>query len=283
MKLTLLLGLILAAPAAFAAKPTLKDVLGKDLVTEKVRGIYRYACDRTYFEGEGVSVTGGQVEVACLANQRLGLITAPYSFYLYDSFTATNDQPPSNMGERSRGGLFEGGICLKAVARAECNQPPSLRYGLYGERAGVFQVGISLTTKPYGDGNEPTSAFTGFAALPNSQGVCPAGLVKARPWHAQPSSITQGSLGNNPPSSFINNNNVLNDIMVEIERPLPMKVKRAANIIPCTGTSTDPSNPTGSCAGAEFAKARTVQTNVFAATSPVVCVIPPELLEGAIP
>jgi hypothetical protein len=283
MNVTLLLGLLLSHPAA-AATPTLQEVIGADLSTAKVRGIYRYTCDRTFLEGEGVSVLGGEVTVECRANQRLGLITAPYSFYLYDSKTATNDQSASIMDEKFKGSVFPGSICLKNLEKNSCVSAPALRYGLYGERAGIFQVGVALATKPEATREEDvTSQTMGYAAMLSPQGTCPKGLVKARVWLASPSSITDGMLGNNPPSSFINHNNGLDEKLVEAERPLPFKVKRRANLVPCQSTSTNPNRPTGSCADVAFRNARTVQSSVYAATSPVVCVIPTELLEGAIP
>jgi hypothetical protein len=266
------------------ASLTITDVLG-DLNKDKVRGIYRYTCNRFYLEGEGVTVLGGETNVECKANQRLGLISAPYNFYLYDSKTATNEQEASIMGQKGSGSVMEGGICRKQLAKTSCTTSPSLRYGLYGERTGPFQVGIAMTTKPdAAKEDDVVSQTMGFAALPDSAGNCPTGLVKIQPWMAQPQSIIAKSINNsNPPSSFLNNNNVLDEKIVEEAQPSPMLVSRQPNSTPCNGTSTDQNNPTGNCENVSFGGLSVVQSITFSKISPVVCAIPADLLSGVIP
>ncbi|RYZ94389.1 MAG: hypothetical protein EOP11_26430, partial [Proteobacteria bacterium] len=146
MKLLLTLAAIGAgiSGGAMAAKLPIQEIIGKELSPDKVRGIYRYSCFQTYLEGEGVQVLAGETRIDCPANQRLGLIHALYNYYLYDSKTATNDQSASSLSEKSAGALFATGICLKNdLAKASCGFSPSVRYGLYGERAGIFQVGVA--------------------------------------------------------------------------------------------------------------------------------------------
>lgn len=263
---------------------TITDVLG-DLSKDKVRGIYRYTCNRFYLEGEGVTVVGGETNVECKANQRLGLISAPYNFYLYDSKTATNDQEASLMAQKSSGSVMDQPICNKQLAKTTCPTSASLRYGLYGERTGPFQIGIAMTTKPdAAKQDDVVSQTMGFAALPDSAGNCPTGLVKIQPWMAQPQSIIAKSInGTNPPSSFLNNANVLDEKVVEETQPSAMLVSRQPNATPCNGTSTDQANPTGNCVNVSFGGLSTVQSITFSKISPVVCAIPATLLSGVIP
>ncbi|RZA08579.1 MAG: hypothetical protein EOP11_04420 [Proteobacteria bacterium] len=270
---------------------SITDVLG-ELSKDKVRGVYRYSCNRYFFEGEGVFVDAkGDSNNPCLANQRLGIITAPYNYYLYDSKTATNEQPVSIMAEKYTGSVTS--VCNRQLAEIACPTSATLRYGLFGERAGAFQVGIGLTTKPKptneSDSKELTAQTMGFAALPDSAGNCPTGLIKIQPYLAQPQSIIAKGLpgGTNPPSTFINRGGitggVLDEKVVEETTPQPLLVSRQPNAVPCNGTSTDPANPTGNCANAVFGNVSVVQTVTFSPISPVLCAIPPTLLGGVIP
>lgn len=257
----------------------IEDVLG-DLDKNKVRGIYRYSCTRTFFEGEGVVGTN----INPVPNQRLGLITAPYDFYLYSSQTATGEQPASILGEKSPGNVFPNGVLGLQLASATCTGSAAVRYGLYGEKGGPFQVGITMTIKPEPiKENEVIDVLMGYAALPDTAGNCPTGLIKIRPWQAQPQSIIAGSIdGTNPQSNFINNG-TLNNTVVEETQPAAMAINRAKNATPCNGTSTDANNPTGWCKNATFQPSVPVQTAVYSPLSPVVCAIPSNLLSGVIP
>jgi hypothetical protein len=264
---------------------TITDVLG-GLDQKKVRGIFRYTCNRTFFEGEGVSAT----EVACPALQKLGIISAPYSFYLYNSYTATNNQPPGNLGDKSSGMVFDKLICARQFTKTICNTSPELRYGLYGEQNTLFSVGITMTSIPdaptgtASGTNTNTNVQVGYAALPDTAGNCPTGLVKVRPWVAQPASIIQGSIdGTNPPSNFLNQGNSLNNTQVEADQPSAFQVSRQSNATRCRDTSTDQNDPTGSCVAASFNGISIVQTVAYRELSPVVCAIPSNLLSGVIP
>lgn len=251
---------------------TIEDVIG-DLDKAKVRGIYRYACARTFFEGEGVSAT----EVTCPQGaapqdgQALGLITANYNFYLY------NSQSGGNIGSKQSDAPYEDLICERQFTKLACSGAPDLRWGLYAEKAGPFQVGITMTANASGAA-DATSIY-GFAALPDSAGNCPSGLIKVRPWQAQPPSIVQGSLGGNPPSSFVNINNNLNNVVVEESSPAAFTVTRQPN----TGLDNPNgrcSHTTGSCVLAKFAGSYTPVSVNYTSLTPVVCVIPSNLLSG---
>jgi hypothetical protein len=247
----------------------LSEITG-GLDNAKVRGIYRYSCTRTFLEGEGVS----PLQVSCPPSQRLGLIEANYQFYLY------NSQMGGNLHEKGSGSVYEFPVCERQIEKFRCNSTPELRWGLYGERNGIFQVGITLTARPEGD--YATSIY-GFAALPDLAGNCPAGLVKIRPWVAQPESITEGSLdGLNPPSSFVNQNNSLNNTLLELAPPANFQVLRMASKTPCEAQHSDPApRPApGSCRNAEFRGAALAKESGYTALSPVVCAIPSEALQG---
>lgn len=238
----------------------LEDVIGPTLSKSKVRGIFKYSCARTFFEGEGVS----ESQIACVPGQRLGVISARYNFYIFRSGEDRNE-----MGGDT---AFESPICGRnSFLKTQCTgNTPELRYGLYKDSVAPFVVGITLTRAPEGDN---LSTNYGFAAVPDSSGACPPGLEKARPWLAQPASITEGSLdGMNPPSSFINANNSLNNTLVETTQPQNFLVTRQANAVPCDAT--------GDCTGAEFAGSQQAQSVMYIALTPTVCVIPPSLLDG---
>jgi hypothetical protein len=249
---------------------TLEDVIG-DLDKAKVRGVHRYSCTRTFFEGEGVSASA----VDCPPEQRLGLITAAYTFYIY------NSQLGGNMSEKGSNSAYEQPICERQFNKLTCDGTPDLRWGLYAEKTGPFQVAISMTANPEG---ENATGVYGFAALPDSGGNCPTGLVKIRPWEAQPQSIIAGSIdGTNPPSSFVNQTNNLNDRQVEISQPSGFVVRRQANPnTPATrcapANSADPAP--GSCRNVVFGGSVTQQTVTYTGITPVVCAIPKDLMSG---
>ena len=178
---------------------SLEDVIGR-LPKEKVRGVFRYSCERTFFEGEGVSAS----QISCVPHQHLGVISARYHFYTYRS------------GEDA---IFPGGdaafpapICGRSnFLRLQCTgNPPELRFGLYKENVGPFAVGMQMTRAPE---CEDLTRNYGYAALPDSSGLCPLGLVKARPWVARP--VTMSDL----PSNFVNEAGSLNDTVVEVNKP----------------------------------------------------------------
>lgn len=253
---------------------TLQEVIG-DLNVAKVNKIYRYSCQRTFFEGEGVSsqCSGGSTScINCLpaVAQKLGVIMATYEYYLFEN--------KEGVGNRSKKFVssFWPGICARPdaeFARAQCaTSTPTVRYGLYGTRSSPFTISVTMTSAP--EGSEKEQVY-GFAATPDSAGNCPTGLIKVRPYVAQPPSITAGSLdGINPSSNFLNlGDGLLNNIVIETTKPADFNVLRQPNQTPCALA-------TGSCAAATFGGISTATTTAYSELSPVICVIPDTLLTG---
>ena len=242
---------------------TLEDVLGNNLTKTKVRGIFKYSCNRTFFEGEGVAAS----QITCAPGQHLGVIGATYNFYVFRSGEDRN--------ETGGDSAFPADICQRnSFLKIQCTgNTPDLRYAFYKDAVEPFVVGISMTRAPEG---ENLSANYGFAALPDSAGNCPTGLIKVRPWVAQPASIIPtgpNCPADGCPSSFINTNNTLNNTVVEQTQPANFVVTRQPNQTPCDGT-------TGSCLGASFGGIITQQSVAYTGLTPVVCAIPPGLLSG---
>lgn len=242
---------------------TIEDVLGTSLSKTKVRGIFRYNCNRTFFEGEGVAAS----QITCAQGQHLGVIGASYNFYVFRSGEDSNESGGDT--------AFPADICGRNnFLKIQCTgNTPELRYAFYKESVEPFVVGITMTRAPEG---ENLTASYGFAALPDSAGNCPTGLIKVRPWVAQPASIIPS--GNNCPadgcpSSFINTGNALNNTVVEKDQPSNFIVTRQPNQTPCDAGS-------GSCTGASFGGTIQAQSVAYTALTPVVCAIPVDLLTG---
>ena len=242
---------------------TIEDVLGSSLSKTKVRGIFRYSCNRTFFEGEGVAAA----QITCSPGQHLGVIGASYNFYVYRSGEDRNESGGDS--------AFPADICQRnSFLKIQCTgNTPDLRYGFYKDSVEPFVVGISMTRAPEG---ENLSANYGFAALPDSAGNCPTGLIKVRPWVAQPASIIPTGPdcpADGCPSSFINTNNALNNTVVEQTQPANFVVTRSPNATPCDSGS-------GSCVAATFGGQVVHQSVAYTGLTPVVCAIPPGLLTG---
>jgi hypothetical protein len=245
---------------------TIEDVLGPNLVKTQVRGIFSYSCSRTFFEGQGVSASA----ISCVANQNLGVISASYNFYTYksgvDSNTSGGDIP------------FTADICKRTnFLKIQCTGTlPVLHYGFYRTSASPFVVGITMTRAPEaGTGDtQPLTDTYGYAALPDSAGNCPIGLIKVRPWIAQPASIVPASgtcPTNGCPTSFINTGN-LNNTVVEAAQPANFVVTRQPNQTACSAT--------GDCTNATFNGVQNAESVAYTSQTPVVCAIPPGLLSG---
>ncbi len=129
-----------------------------------------------------------------------------------------------------------------------------------------------MTRAPEG---ENLTASYGFAALPDSAGNCPMGLVKVRPWQAQPASLVPTGPqcpAYGCPSSFINTNNSLNNTVVETAQPTNFVVTRQPNATACAND--------GKCNNATFGGQYQAQSVAYTALTPVVCAIPPALSNG---
>ena len=146
----------------------------------------------------------------------------------------------------------------------------------YKDATDPFVVAIQMKRAPTG---ENLTANYGFAALPDSAGNCPTGLIKVRPWVAQPASIvpTGPNCPNDGcPSSFINSNNSLNNTVIESVQPSNFIVFRQPNVVPCAGAGTT----AGDCTTAAFGGQLQAQSVAYTAFTPVICAIPPNLLTG---
>lgn len=245
---------------------TLTDVLG-DLDKQKVRKIFRYSCNRTFFEGEGVTPN----TITCAFNQKLGLITASYDFYLFASAL------DGNLADKGGDTAFDTAICgYTAALKISCPTTPTLRYGLYAEQIEPFTVAVTMTSKPEG---AAAGVIYGFAALPDSAGNCPTGLVKVRQHVAQPSSLIQGAptgdcTVNQLSSSFVNNNSLNNTVVEEPSQVTSnFTITRQPNATACDGT--------GDCTSVTFGGQCTAGTASYTALTPIVCAIPQSLASGA--
>lgn len=241
---------------------TLTDVLGT-LPTNGVRAIYHFGCARTFFEGEGVGLT----ELNCPAGQRLGLITATYSAYIYKGATGSNEV------DKQSNTFWEGSVCSRTspFPKFTCDTTAQQIWGLYSTKQSIFQYGITM--KPQFDDAGKTGVY-GYAAGLDSKGRCPLGLVPAWPWVARPPSIIAGSLNNgNPPSNFVQvTTGDLDNTRIELAQPGNFVVQRQPSANHCDGT--------GSCLGATFGGVENATQTTYVRNSPGICVIPKELLTG---
>lgn len=267
-------------PTAFADNPVhipqdlvkLKKILknlNPTLDTREVRRIYEYSCDRTFFEGEGVTPHS----ITCPAYQRLGVISSKYHFYLYQSDSDTNFPAFTTSS-------FNHGICNRTdFLRLYCeNSVPEKKFGLYRQSVAPFFVAVTLTKAP--EGENITSNY-GYAALLNADGSCPEGLVPIRAFRADPESIFMNdpSLGgDNPPSSFVNTNAYLSDVRVGERMLEAQPVYRQKNKERCEGNPPRLGENAGSCRNATFAEKELVRSAAYKSLNPVVCALPPEIL-----
>lgn len=216
-----------------------------------VSEIFSYACTFRFPEGEGVSSDS----ISCLPGQHLGLYEADYRFYLF-----RNDYG-SNFPSRGTAQPFPAPVCGVSLDRYSCEAvEPRLEFGLSARSEGVFNVAVSLVPAPFAGGS-----IMGFAARLNSQGMCPEGLVKIRPYFAYPPSMVSPL-----PSTFINLNGVLNSIQVSATRPEPFPITRIPAKEPCDSKGRC-SAPQGELYVAEVAP--------YSAASPVVCAVPASAIQ----
>jgi hypothetical protein len=182
-----------------------------------VSAVYSYQCTGNFLEGEGISPYAAD----CPANQRLGFIRAKHTAYLFVS------EQESNAHRQKTSEAYSSSICERQVMRLVCDSPKTLEFGLSRKAEGIFQTKVILSP----DFSDNTQVY-GYAAQPESNGGCPAGLVKARFYEARPASITSPL-----PTSFANEYGSQNDRVLHIEgsRFPFFAVHRLANTKPCDG------------------------------------------------
>lgn len=266
-------------------KLSLSQIIG-GLSNKKVRKIMRYSCTRSFFEGEGVT----SAQISCTSGQHLGIITADYDFYLYSS------QVDNNVTKKG-GDTAWPNVCNFPYVplQVNCgNSVPSVRFGLYSESAEPFTVAVSMSAN-----STPTSTEVyGFAALPDSAGNCPIGLIKVRPWVAQPASMVHPT--NCLQSNFINTNGSLNNTIVEEATASPTPTfavtvqpsignidcgvgqtnsGASASTVNCRVTATT-TKGVGDCSEEILDAATVKQTVNYTPLSPIVCAISKDYLNG---
>ncbi len=253
---------------------TAENILG-DLDTKEVRKVFDYSCTRTFFEGSGVS--GGSVN--CGTTPDLGLLQADYKFYLFQGVD-TSIQDNNNLADHPTQPTPLT-YCNRTDTVISCGlQSGTPVFGLLKDPVGIFKTTVFLTSKPDGG-----SSLFGYAALADSDGLCPPGLLAVRAWKANPPSITKNSLGSNPPSSFLNLNGSLDSVIVQAASSTPsdFQVSRSPNADP-SGAS-NPNSPNcdtdnSDCSGAQFAGFSLAVSASYSPQVPIICTLSPTVVTG---
>lgn len=237
-----------------------------------VRKIYRYACSRTFLEGEGVS---RNFTITCLDGMRLAFLLATYNFYL---FSQVNEEQ-NNFSDRANVFYYEGDnnglICGLRIPDYSCGLPENAPiFGLSSIRTELFSLGIIMY--PYPDfeiTDETPIPVYGFAAFPDSKLNCPPGLVKASSRVAVPASHVDQDAENDS-SNFINETGNLNDNLYQIvsESDLSFRLLKRNDSGPCSCDTQECICPNPR-SGTEI-----IQNVPYENRTPVFCVIPKELL-----
>lgn len=236
---------------------TLTEVLGSGVTQDKVRKIYAYTCARTFLEGSGIS--GGSIQ--CVNGMQLASLGANYQFYLFQQVDLSADNFASRVSETFYGQT--GTVCGLVIRRVSCGTQTLLKYGLLASPSAKFPIKISLTAGP----DQPITDF-GYSARTDTNVVCPPGLVKVRQFQAVPSTYTGGN------SNFVNDaQGSLNDNRLDL----------ATTAVP--NFVVQRLGPTGTCDAAGNCPApggslQEIQSVAYNSLNPILCVIPPNLLEG---
>jgi hypothetical protein len=220
---------------------------------KSIAKIYPYRCRRRFVEGEGVTSSAAN----CIAGQHLGFISAEYTFYIFSGLEK------NNFSSKFHESLYENDICgIRNVTRISCDNLTEAEFGLAEKPENAFVIGLYLYTAPAAYGGSESGSVYGYAALPDSQGRCPANLVEARPYMAQPQSQLQPL-----PSSFNNTSNSLNNMVIGTSNRAPrnFEVWRQPSVIPCDAA--------GSCSWPEGGSVL-AQSVRYMPLSPRICVIP---------
>jgi hypothetical protein len=257
---------LLPVKASLTLDEVLKN-LDPSLDEKSVNNIYRYSCEKTFFEGEGVTSD----KINCLPGQHLGTIQTEYYYNLFSNPQAGfNAQPFGNVNYPGVCGRPEG-----EFQRISCDDKPELRFGLVSRYSTAFGVHVKMYRAPEQDStNQPLLSEYGFAA-PSHEGVCPIGLVPAFVHVATPDSITGTGIGGDDlPTSFIDDGHgSLWNYSFDPIHPMNMYVKRFSSLVPCDGK-------TGDCSGALFNSASRAQSVEYTQMGDEPdCVIPPALLK----
>lgn len=237
---------------------TWRNLLGPDLQKNRVTWVYRFTCDRTFVEGEGVSKEG---EVSCPPSQKLGLLHTIYHYYTRWSEEGKETAEPIPVATDSVCGLtsYSAWRCLDGSK--------VLLFGLYRREIPPFIVPVSLTRAPVGDA---LMSVYGYAAETDANGLCPVGLVKVKQWNASPPTLGPADSGGLY-STFRNDTGDLNNRIIESQQPKSFVISRHKSRTPCDGK--------GNCAFATFDEPAPAFTTPYSPGGEF-CVIPP-LMENA--
>lgn len=236
-----------------------RQLLGPDHLKDRVAWIYRYSCDRSFVEGEGVSKEG---ELSCPPSQTLNLLHATYHYYSRWSEEERKSPDPIPVATDSACGLasFSAWRCLDGSK--------ILLFGLYSREEAPFTLPVSLMRAPVG---ENLMSVVGYAAEPDAQGLCPVGLVKVRQWTATPPTLAPVE-GSGAHSTFRNDTGELSNRVIEPQEPKAFVITRQKARNPCDGK--------GSCAFVSYEEPAPAHTSGYSPGGEL-CVIPPSMEQAA--
>lgn len=211
--------------------------------------IYSYQCEATFLEGEGV----GPYNVDCPAYQRLGVLTAKYTHYLF------SNEDSDNFYRKGSDEFYLPSICGRQLKKVSCAESkPREAFQLSRYREGNFVVAVSLSPS-----RAAGAEVYGFAAPQNPDGSCAKGLEARWAYRARPNSEYGGL-----PNSFQNTNGNLDNWELRgknAESPV-FELLRQRNKVPCDGL--------GNCADAVWGDERISQAVPYQRVQTGICVIP---------
>lgn len=165
---------------------TLAKLIGSELDLNRVRTIYRYACEFTFLQKAGTTTQSfdctTQAE-SCdpdgTTTKSFCLLKARFPYHLY------SDTYSTNFYQKISDKLYNGGgsdrICGMQIKQIDCvgttddaYGTPSPKFGLFGEQTGIWDTSVSL-----GAGPDLIPSSFGYAARTSSStNECPPGLEK---------------------------------------------------------------------------------------------------------
>lgn len=215
--------------------------------------VYSYQCEANFLQGEGVSPQ----QVSCVSGQRLGLISARYSHYLFEGFSG------ENFSQKGRDEFYPLGVCGKNVMSVNCNlSRAKAEFALAAISDQTFNIAVKLSPNRFTRGTP-----YGFAAAQVKKGVCPKGLLPVWAYVARPE-VVEDVL----PNSFANFNGALDSYVLRgAEGSLPaFEIHSSDNTVPCA-------YGTGDCSMAQWGEKRLVQSLPYTQARTGICVIPVEV------